>query len=126
NLRRPVEVAFDQQRTCVSAESESSGKEQRAPRNDFCRLAHVGDNRLERLLGAGAHSCKRQRSPHQPQKTAARNRIQPLGSALRKFAVHRLAKFFAAGKLFQATPVFGTGGSLEVLAYLGEIFLSGS
>ena len=49
------------------------------------------------------------RRAHDLEESAARNGIDPLRRALGKLAMQRLLEFLAAGKLFQAAPVFRTG-----------------
>ena len=81
----------------------------RAAGNHFLGLAHVRNDRLERQAHAAGHAGQRHRRAHHFQKAAARNRIDPLGSALGKFAVQRFLERGAAGKFFEAAPVFRTG-----------------
>ena len=110
DLSGTVHMAFDQDRAGVSAQSESRGVEHRPAGNHLFRLAHIRNDRLQRLLGAGGHAGQRQRSAHQLQEAAPRNRIQPLRRALGKLAVHHLLKLGAAGEFFQAAPVFRAFG----------------
>ena len=110
NLGGTVQVALDQNRAGVSAQSERRGVEQRPPGNHFFGLLHVGNNRFERLLGAGGHAGHGQRCAHQLEEAAARNRIQPLRRALGKFAVQHLLEIGAARQFFEAAPVFRTLG----------------
>ena len=107
NLGGTIELAFDQNRTGVSAERECAGIKHRTAGDHFFRLAHVGDNRFQRLLGAGGHASHGQRCAHQFQETASGDGIQPLRGALGKFAVQHFLKFRASRQLFQAAPVLG-------------------
>ena len=58
--------------------------EQRFARNHFLRLAHIGNNRFLRLLGAGRGAGQRDGGAHQRQKSAARGRIVPVRRAVRE------------------------------------------
>ena len=107
NFGGTIELAFDQNRTGVSAQRERAGIKHWAAGNHFFRLAHVGDNRFQRLLGAGRHAGHGQRCAHQLQETAPGDGIQPFGGALGKFAVQHFLKFRASRQLFQAAPVLG-------------------
>ena len=110
NLGGTIQMALDQNRAGISAQSERRGKKQRPPGHHFFGLLHVGDNRFERLLGAGGHSRHGQGCAHQLEESAARNRIQPLRRALGKFAVQHLLEVGTARQFLEAAPVFRTLG----------------
>ena len=106
------QMALDQHRAGVSAQRERGGVEHAAGRESLLQAGA----RKERSAPAAAwcsRSCRPgQRRAHQLQEAAARDRIQPLGCALGKFAVQHLLELGAAGQLFQAAPVFRAGFGL--------------
>src|SRR5580700_5072179 len=109
NLCRPSKMAFDQQRAGVSAERHRRGIELRSTWDHVLGLAHVGNDGFEWQAHTAGHSCERHGRAHHFQESAARYGIDPLGSAFREFAVQRLLERGAAGKLFEAAPVFRAG-----------------
>src|SRR5205814_584852 len=118
-----IHVAFDQQRSRISAERKSGGVKKRPPGNDIFGLFDIRDDRFEGLAGAGGHACESERRTHQLEKPAARDGVNPFGSAFRKFAVHHFLEFRLAREFFQAAPEFRRVLLLDVGLYLDEIEL---
>ena len=109
NLCRTPEVALDQQRAGVSAERHRRGVELGPAGNHVLGLANVGNDGFERQAHAAGHAGQRHGRAHHFQEAAARDGIDPLGSAFGKFAVQRFLERGAAGKFFEAAPVFRSG-----------------
>ncbi len=92
NLGRTIFVRFYQQRDRVSGKRHGRGIKHRLARNQFFRLADVREDLLQRLLGASGQSGERHGRACQLEETAARDRINPLGSVAGKFAFQHLAE----------------------------------
>ena len=121
DLRRTIHVAFNQQRSRISAEGESGGVKKRPPGNDIFGLFDVRDDRFEGLAGAGGHARESERRTHQLKKPAPRDGVNPFGSAFRKLAVHHFLEFGLAREFFQAAPEFRRILLLDVRAQLHQI-----
>src|SRR5579872_1242730 len=96
NLGGTKKMTFYDDWSCVAAQGESAGEEKRTSGNYFFWLAHVRNNWLHRLLGAGGHASHCQGCAHQLEKAAARNGVQPLRRAFGEFAMQHLLKFGTA------------------------------
>ena len=68
------------------------------PGTIFLGLAHVRDDLLVRLPGAGADAGQRQRGAHQLQEAAAADRIEPLRGVLRELAMEEFLEFGGLGQ----------------------------
>ena len=104
------EMAFNQHRAGVSTQRHSGRVKPRAAGNDFFRLPDVGDDRLQRQLGATGHAGERQGSAHQLQKSAAGDGVDPFRCALGEFAVQHFLELGRAGEFLQAAPVLRATG----------------
>ena len=108
DLRRAVHVAFDQHRGRIATEFECSRVKQRTSGNEFLRLPDVGNDWLNRLLGACGHSRQRHGGTEELYEVAPRNFGQPLGCALGKLAVHLLLELRIVVEFLQAAPEHGS------------------
>src|SRR6185437_7994786 len=89
DLDRTECIALNQKRNCSGGKGKSSGEVNRAAQNQVFRSLDVGIDLLLGLLGASGKAGKGHGSAHELDKTAARNRIDPLGAVLRKFLAYR-------------------------------------
>ena len=71
NLCRTAEMAFDQQWAGVSAERHRCGVEHGTAGDHILRLAHVGNDRLEREFYAPGHTGQRHGRAHDFQEATA-------------------------------------------------------
>jgi hypothetical protein len=105
DLRGPAHVAFDQDGLRDAAERDCAREEQRAAGDDVLGLADVGDDRLERLPGAGAHAGQRERCAHQLEELAPALRVVPLRGLLGELAVQVFAELGGVGQFAETAPV---------------------
>ena len=134
DLRRTPEMAFDQHRTGVSAERDGGCVEHRTAGDNAFGLANVGNDGLERQTHASGHAGEAERRAHDFQESAARNGVEPFGSAFGKLAVQGVLEILAAGEFFERAPVFRAGlfggvvgrGLVDLFADGGQVnFLEG-
>ena len=104
DLNRPVRRTLDQHRHCARRKRKRRGKIIRLAQRQIRRRRDVGINRLIRLLGATRQASQRHRRAHHLQKTAPRNRIDPLRRLRRKFLVHQLSKIRRIRQLIHRPP----------------------
>jgi hypothetical protein len=105
DLRRPAFMTFNQQANAGTRERHGSGVEQGLAGHDLFGLPDVGDDRLVRLSGAGAHASQCQRRAHQFQEAPATDGIEPLRSVLRKLAMKEFLEFRRLRHRLEAAPV---------------------
>src|SRR5258706_5257908 len=120
NLCRTAEVAFDQQRAGVAAESHGRDVERRAPGNYVLGLAHVGNDGFERQAYASGHASQRHGRAHHFEEAAARDGIDPFGSAFRELAMQRFLERRAASEFLEAAPVFRAGLLIRLVDLLAQ------
>ena len=98
----------------------------------FFRLAHVGNDGLEREPDASGHAGEAERRAHDLEESAAGDGVDPFGGAFGEFAVQGVLEFVGAGEFFEAAPVFGTGffggvvggGGVDAFADGGQVQFS--
>jgi hypothetical protein len=129
DLRRPPHVALGEHRLEIAEHRHRRGEEQRPAGEDLLRLLDVGDDLLERLLGAGGEAGERQRGARELQEVAAREALAcrvvalggPLGRMAWELALQHLFELRRRGKLFEAAPELRALGVAQALAHRREI-----
>ena len=105
DLGRTAFVALHQQPRAVGAERHRRGVKQRLAQHQVMRLPHVGNDRLQRLPGAGAQPGQRQRGAHDLHEVAARTLVRPLRGVPGKLPVQHLLELGSLRQLVQGAPV---------------------
>ena len=96
DLRRPAEVALDQDASGIAAQDKRARIVARLPRDPVLRLADIGDDLLERLRCARAGAGERERRPHETEETAPAH--EPLALQLgERLQVHRQSVEWSIG-----------------------------
>ncbi len=113
--RRMVGIAFDLGRTSqmagydqtrgVAAHLHRGSVVHRHTRDEFFRLAHVGNDGFLGQLGARGNTGERHRRRHQLQEIAPVGGVQPVGSTVGKLVLDEGLELLGLGQLLQALPV---------------------
>ena len=103
DLRRPAGVALGEHPVAVAALDVGAGEVERLARHDLLRLADVGDDPFERLLGAAGQTGEPQRGAGELEEGAAGDPVvgglDPLRGLAGELAVQPLLKVRGAGEL---------------------------
>src|SRR5579863_816418 len=98
DFRGPSKVALDEDWICISAQRDRRRVEHGAARDDVLGLANVRNNRLKGQLSTSRHAGEAERSSHDLKEPAARNAVEPFGSALGEFAMQSFPECGTAGQ----------------------------
>ncbi len=127
HLGGPAHVAFGEQAVGKTVHRHGGGEEQRTPRNQVFRLAHVRHDVFGGLPGAGRHTGQRQRRAHHLHEVAAAFVgvfiIRPADGLAWKFALQQVLKFRCGGQVVQAAPVVAPASAFQPLLYSGQVQL---
>src|SRR5579871_523603 len=124
DLGRAAHVAFDQDGAGVSAERERGRVILGAAGDDVFGLANVRNDGFFRELDASRHAGEAERSAHDLEESAARDRVEPFGGVLRELAVQGFLEFGRAGKLFKRSPVLRSGFFADIVGIGGVDFFA--
>jgi len=126
DLRRPPHVAGGEHAERVAgADGRRGGEGERHAGDDLLRLLDVGDDGLERLLGAGGGAAERQRGSHQLHEAAAVDAEAEWHRLARELVLHRLLEGGAALQLVEGAPERRCGALARAAARAGALGAAG-
>src|ERR1700722_6658226 len=117
----PAFVAFDQYADGIGSERHRGGVILRLAENQPLRLSYIGDDVFFRSLATAREPGKGERGGHQLQEIATVDRLIPLRSLTRKFAMEQLFELRIVGEFFQSTPILFAGFRFEFFAHSRQI-----